>query len=128
LFVRYLKHRHRHGGMDDYTPESYRSIIASEWSHTVLYETRLGSRLLAVAVVDEIENGLSSVYTYFDPAERGRSLGTFSVLWQIDEAIRRGMAWVYLGYWIQACRKMAYKANFHPHEIFVGGKWIARPS
>jgi arginine-tRNA-protein transferase len=126
LFVRYLKHRHRNGGMDDYTPDSYRSIIASEWSHTVLHEVRSGRRLFAVAVVDELEDGLSSVYTYFDPEEDHRSLGTFTVLWQINEALHRDLRWVYLGYWVQACRKMTYKANFNPHEVFVGGRWISR--
>ena len=124
LFMRYLKARHHHGGMDNYTPESYRSIITSNWSRTLLYEFRLNQRLVAVAVVDRLENALSSVYTYFDPDEKARSIGTFVILWQILEARGLGLKWVYLGYWIRECRKMAYKAKFQPYEVFVGGRWI----
>ena len=128
LFHRYLETRHRDGGMDDFTPEAYRAIIASEWSHTTLYELRTQQRLLAVAVVDELEDGLSSVYTFFDPNEPSRSLGCFTILWQIAEAKRRAKQWLYLGYWIRDCRKMSYKANYKPYEIFHGGRWIASSS
>ena len=124
LFARYLEARHPNGGMDDSSPESYLSFITTGWSDTCLCEFRQDSRLLAVAVTDRVDDGLSAVYTFFDPAVTARSLGTYAILWQIAEARRRGLEWVYLGYWVQECRKMAYKANFRPCQLFIGGKWI----
>lgn len=125
LFERYVKTRHPKGGMDDVTPDSYLSFIVSNWSETVLYEFRLDGRLMAVAVTDKLDNALSAVYTFFDPEEFRRSLGTYAILWQILEAERQGLEWVYLGYWIEACIKMAYKANFRPHQVFRAGRWLS---
>jgi arginyl-tRNA--protein-N-Asp/Glu arginylyltransferase len=124
LFMRYLKSRHPHGGMDDGSPESYLTFISAGWSDTWLYEFRQATRLLAVAVTDRLDAGLSAVYTFFDPAEAARSLGTYAILWQIAEARRLELEWVYLGYWVQECLKMVYKANFRPHQVFIGGQWI----
>ncbi len=123
LFERYLKHRHPNGGMDNPTPESYLSFITARWSDTRLYEFRQEKALLGVAVVDHLEDGLSAVYTFFDPQAGRRSLGTYAILWQIGEAARLGLDWVYLGYWIRHCQKMAYKAGFRPHEVFIDGRW-----
>lgn len=127
LFERYVKVRHPKGGMDDVTPDSYLSFIVSNWSDTVLYEFRLNKHLLAVAVTDRLENALSAVYTFFDPEESRRSLGSYAILWQIAEAERQGLDWVYLGYWIEACMKMVYKANFRPHQLFTAGRWLSIP-
>lgn len=124
LFSRYLQARHPGGGMDDSSPESYLSFITAGWSDTLLYEFRRGDRLLAVAIVDRLDNGLSAVYTFFDPTETARGLGTYAILWQLADARRQELEWVYLGYWVQECHKMAYKANFRPHQVFVGGGWI----
>ena len=124
LFSRYLHARHPGGGMEDSSPESYLSFITASWSDTVLYEFRRNAGLLAVAIVDRLDNGLSAVYTFFDPAESARSLGTYTILWQLAEARRLGLEWVYLGYWVQECPKMAYKVKFRPHQVFVGGRWI----
>lgn len=124
LFSRYLQARHPGGGMDDSSPESYLSFITAGWSDTLLYEFRRGGRLLAVAIVDRLDNGLSAVYTFFDPTETARGLGTYAILWQLADARRQELEWVYLGYWVQECHKMAYKANFRPHQVFVGGGWI----
>ena len=124
LFSHYLQARHPGGGMDNSSPESYLSFITAGWSDTLLYEFRRSDRLLAVAIVDRLDNGLSAVYTFFDPAEAARSLGTYAILWQLAEARRLELEWVYLGYWVQECYKMAYKANFRPHQVFVGGGWI----
>lgn len=126
LFARYLRLRHPDGGMDDASPESYLAFVASNWSHTFLAEGRLADgKVVVVAVVDILADGLSAVYTYFDPALTERSLGTFAVLWQIAEAHRRGLPYVYLGYWIRECRKMNYKTRFQPCEVFTGGDWRA---
>jgi arginine-tRNA-protein transferase len=127
LFKRYVKARHADGGMDNTTPEGYLAFITSPWSATLLYEFRLDSRLLAVAVTDRFDDGLSAVYTFFDPEQSARSLGTQVVLWQIAEARRQALQWVYLGYWVRESEKMAYKANFKPHEIFMAGRWISMP-
>ena len=125
LFERYLKSRHPGGGMDDTDPESYLAFINSTWSDTLLYEFRLAGRLMAVAVIDRLDDGLSAVYTFFDPCARDRSLGTYAILWQLSEAQRQGLKWVYLGYWVRECAKMAYKANFRPYEVFLAGRWVA---
>ncbi len=126
LFARYLRARHLGGGMDPASPENYWSFITSRWSPTRLAAFRCDDELLAVAVIDHLENGLSAVYTFFDPLYPGRSLGTFAILWQIAEAQRLGLTWVYLGYWVEHCAKMAYKSRFKPHELFVSERrgWI----
>jgi arginyl-tRNA--protein-N-Asp/Glu arginylyltransferase len=123
LFARYLGVRHAGGGMDPANPENYWSFITSRWSSTGLGEFRRDRELVAVAVMDRLESGLSAVYTFFDPLEETRGLGTFAILWQIAEARQLGLPWVYLGYWIEQCGKMAYKARFKPHEIFVTERW-----
>ena len=124
MFSRYVKSRHFNGGMDDTPPEHYIAFIDSTWGNTMLYEMRQGNHLLAVAVVDELDDALSAVYTFFDPKESARGLGTYAILWQINEARRLGKTWAYLGYWIKDCTKMDYKSNFRPHEIFCGGRWL----
>ena len=78
---------------------------------------------MGVAVTDVLPNALSAVYTFFDPGQSARSPGTFAILWQIAEAHRRGLAHLYLGYWIGACRKMSYKERFRPIEAWDGRQW-----
>jgi leucyl-tRNA---protein transferase len=123
LFARYITARHSGGGMDPASPDSYWSFITSRWCQTGLCEFRHEQELLAVAVVDRLADGLSAVYTFFDPNQEPRGLGSFAILWQIAEARRLGLKWIYLGYWIEHCHKMAYKARFKPHEIFVAERW-----
>lgn len=124
LFNRYLQARHPHGGMDETALESYLSLLGPDWSGASLYEMRLAGRLLAVAVVDRLPQGLSAVYSFFEPEAAARSLGIYAILLQIAEARRLGLPWVYLGYWVRDCRKMAYKANFQPCEVFLGQDWF----
>ncbi len=86
----------------------------------------LDGRLLAIAVTDLLPNGLSAVYTFYEPAEDRRSLGRFAILWQIGEALRLGLDAVYLGYWIKNCKKMSYKTQYRPIELLINQRWVAR--
>jgi arginine-tRNA-protein transferase len=104
--------------------EQYGSFLTSDWSDTCFYEFRKGGRLLAIAVCDLLENGLSAVYTFFDPDEARRSLGTYAILWQIEETKRRALSSLYLGYWIKNCQKMGYKIAFRPIELLINNEWL----
>ena len=124
LYEKYISHRHAGGGMDDPQPGSYMEFLSADWCQTQFVEFREEAKLLAVAVVDQMDNGLSAVYTFFDPEYASRGLGTYAVLWQIEEARRRELPYLYLGYWIEESPKMAYKAHFQPHQIFSAGHWL----
>jgi arginine-tRNA-protein transferase len=124
LYQRYLAARHDDGGMADSSPEEYLGFLASRWADTQFVEFRVDGALLAVAVVDKLDTGLSAVYTFFDPERGERGLGTLAVLWQIAEARRLGLQWLYLGFWIEDCRKMNYKNRFRPMQALLGGRWL----
>ncbi len=123
LYTRYLARRHPGGGMDNPDPDSYQSFLISNWCKTRFYEIREARRLLAIAVVDHLDDALSAVYTFFDPDETRRSLGRYAVLMEIRLARTLGLKWLYLGYWVSACRKMQYKDEFHPRQYFFQGRW-----
>lgn len=126
LYCRYLAARHRGGGMDNPTPDTYMEFLTSSWSDTFFYEFRDANHLLAVAAVDLMQNALSAVYTFYEPDLTDRSLGRFAILVEIDEARRMGLDWLYLGYWIRQCRKMNYKNEYQPLEYFREGEWHRR--
>jgi arginine-tRNA-protein transferase len=123
LYRRYIGERHPGGGMDEADEERYLEFLTSPWAATTFHEFRAGDRLLSVAVVDRMETGLSAVYTFFDPDEGRRGPGVFAVLWLIGEARRLGLPYLYLGYWIGDCRKMAYKSQYRPLEGLRDGEW-----
>lgn len=123
LYQKYIHTRHQGGSMDYPDPNSCLDFWTSSWMETDFYEFRRAGKLLMVAVVDHFRQGLSAVYTFYDPGESGRSLGTFGVLWEIDQARRQGKKWLYLGYWISNCHKMRYKSRFSPLEAFQKGRW-----
>ncbi len=124
LYQRYLSARHRGGGMDNPTPQGFMEFLTSSWADTVFYEFRLDQCLLAVAVADRMDGALSAVYTFFDPAHPARSLGRFTVLYEIEQARAAGLKWLYLGYWIEECKKMRYKNEYQPLEYYLNGCWI----
>jgi arginine-tRNA-protein transferase len=124
LYLRYLRSRHADGRMAESSPEDYIRFLNSGGGDTGFYEFLEDGDLLAVAVVDHLDEGLSAVYTFYDPDKKPRSLGTFAVLWQIGEARRRELPWVYLGFWISGCRKMAYKGTFRPLQARIGSRWV----
>lgn len=124
LYRRYLNQRHPGGGMDNPTREQFSEFLMSPWTQTHFYEFRDTGRLLAVAVTDRLNDGLSAVYTFFDPAAPKRGLGAFSILWQIGQARVQGLQWVYLGYLIEQAPKMSYKDQFRPQQQLIHGQWI----
>lgn len=127
LYCRYIHTRHKGGGMDNPDRAAYMSFLTSSWMDTIFYEVRLDEILIAVAVVDRLDDGLSAVYTFFDPDYSNRSPGTFCILYEIEETIRLGLDWLYLGYWIKGCSKMNYKNQFKPIEYLLNDKWTRKP-
>jgi arginine-tRNA-protein transferase len=125
LYARYIEGRHREGDMYPPTRQQFESFLTREWGVTHYYCFYASEKLIAVAVVDVIDAGLSAIYTFFDPDMTARSLGVYAVLWQIEQARTLGLASVYLGYWIKQCRKMAYKINYRPVELLISGRWVA---
>jgi arginine-tRNA-protein transferase len=124
LYRRYQSLRHPGGGMDHDSREQYSHFLLQSNVHTRLVEFRDHGRLCMIAIMDELDDGLSSVYTFFEPDQAHLSLGTYGILWQIAEAQRRGLPYVYLGYWISESRKMSYKTDFQPIEGRVQGSWV----
>ena len=125
LYRKYLTTRHRGGGMDDHGAPEFEQFLIGSWNQGRFLELREhGShRLLAVAVTDLVDGALSAVYTFYDPDQAERGLGTLAVLKQLEWAARDGRAHLYLGYWIAGHAKMDYKRRFQPLEGFNGRGW-----
>ncbi len=123
IFLRYLDKQH-----DDTmtrTMEAYLEFLYNTPAPSIEFDYFLGERLVGVSLVDHWSSGLSSVYMYFDPDAMTRSLGTYSVLWEVDYAKRHNISYYYLGYFVANSPKMAYKSRFRPNEILVGdNRWI----
>ncbi len=123
LYKKYLSKRHSGGGMDNPSRDDYENFLWSSWSDTRLFEFRLDKKLIAVAVIDQLEDAVSAVYTFFDPDLQQRSLGKYAILYLIEHTRQRGYSWLYLGYWISKCNKMKYKIEYQPVECFINEKW-----
>jgi arginyl-tRNA--protein-N-Asp/Glu arginylyltransferase len=123
LYCRYIELRHYDGDMYPPDREQYESFLSDAWDCTHYYRFYDGPKLVALAVVDELQDGLSAIYTFFDPDSDKRSLGTFAILWQIERARALGLEYLYLGYWIRGCKKMSYKSEFRPLELYVKNHW-----
>lgn len=134
VFRAYLDARHRDGGMADMTVLDYAMMIEDSHVDTRLVEYRRRGpdtginrrgvgQMVAVALTDVLSDGLSMVYSFFEPDEADRSLGTFMILDHIERANRMGLPYVYLGYWVSGSRKMDYKARFLPQERLTPDGW-----
>ncbi len=124
LFHRYQKVRHADGDMAAMGFYDYRAMVEDTPIGTSVVEFRdPADRLLGACLTDRLSDGLSAVYSFYDPAAEKRSLGTHAVLWLVDRARELGLPYVYLGYWVPESRKMAYKARFRPSEVLTGGVW-----
>lgn len=124
LFVRYQNRRHADGDMANMDYDDFRALIEDTPVETAMVEVRDGDGVLAAAVLaDRIEDGLSAVYSFYDPARETDSLGTFMILWLVERARALRLPYVYLGFWIADCRKMSYKSNFSPVEARGKDGW-----
>jgi leucyl-tRNA---protein transferase len=124
LYCRYQHIRHAEGAMADASAGDYINFLGSSWCDTVFVEFSIQGQLAGVAIVDQLPNALSAVYTFFDPHYASYSLGTYAVLWQIARAQLQKREFVYLGFWINSCQKMAYKSNYHPLQQRLNGQWL----
>jgi leucyl-tRNA---protein transferase len=134
IFRAYLDARHRHGGMADMTVLDYAMMVEDSHVETRIIEYRRrgadsgisgrGEELMAVALTDVLSDGLSMVYSFFEPSEESRSLGTFMILDHIARARRQGLPYVYLGYWIEGSKKMDYKGRFLPQQRLAPSGWL----
>ncbi|MGB0692512.1 MAG: arginyltransferase [Pseudomonadales bacterium] len=124
LYRRYITERHADGDMYPPTRDQFESFLVDGRPEASFYEFRASDELLGIAVVDELNDGLSAIYSFFDPDLEARALGVNIILWLVSEARRRGLEHVYLGYWIKQCQKMSYKMDYKPLEIYVNNHWV----
>ena len=124
LYEKYINERHSDGDMFPADSQQYASFLGSEWNLTRFIQFSMNDKLLGIAVIDELNDGLSAIYTFFDPDEDVRSLGTYAVLWQLEMCKTMKLPYLYLGYWIKGCQKMSYKTRYRPLELLINEQWV----
>jgi arginine-tRNA-protein transferase len=125
LFALYQRSRHRDSEMAAMSYADYRGMVEDSAVRTAIVEFRAREgALVAVSLIDRLDDGVSAVYSFYDPAHHRRSLGTWCILWLVEECRREGLAYVYLGYWIAESPKMAYKARFPALERLTDACWL----
>lgn len=128
LYERYIEKRHAHGDMYPPSRSQFDSFIGELYDFSQIVEFRLKERLVMIALCDQLTDGISAIYTFFDPELEKRSLGTYAILWQIQYCAQLGLPFVYLGFWVAECNKMNYKSCYQPNEIYTGESWRPGPA
>ncbi len=124
LFQAYQQARHGDGDMSTMSFYDYRAMVEDTPIETSVIEFRLpDGRLVGACLTDRLGDGLSAVYSFFETGLGSRSLGTYAIIWLARRTVELELENVYLGYWVEESRKMAYKAKFHPSEVLRGGQW-----
>lgn len=127
LYVRYQNSRHPGGGMDEDSSEQYAQFLLQSRVDTRLIEFSEDGEVRMVSLIDVLDDGLSSVYTFFDPDIPGSSYGVYNILWQAAQCKAMALPYLYLGYWVEESRKMTYKTRFRPIEGLIDGLWTRLP-
>lgn len=125
LYQRYQKKRHYSDTIQHDYYEQYQNFLLQSHVNSRLIEFYEGKQLRSVSIIDILPDGISSVYTFFDPDVPNASFGTYSILWQIEYCRKLDLPYLYLGYWIKENQKMNYKINFRPLEALIKGKWAS---
>ena len=124
LFLSYIRQRHRDGQMANMGRDDFISMVENSPLETFIANSRdAEGQLVGCVLTDVQEDGLSAVYSFFDPAQAARSLGTYMILDLLDYSRNSGLRWLYLGYYVAGSQKMMYKARFRPAEVFTRGRW-----
>lgn len=123
LYRRYVRHQHGKAGDDEENEAGFRASLYANVVDTWEVVYAVGERPVAISLVDVSAASVSAVYHFFDPDEERRSLGVYSVLTEIAWTAAIGVPFYYLGFWIEGCKTMQYKANYRPHELLRDGRW-----
>lgn len=124
LYQRYINQRHRDGDMYPPSREQFEQFLCDNIDSSRYACFYLADQLVAVAVLDVMQDGLSAIYTFFEPELPRRSLGVLAVLWQIEYCRQQQWPYLYLGYWIRDCEKMRYKTDYRPIELYISKRWV----